>query len=189
MFQGDRMKPLEIAQQYFDAWNRRDAPGIVATFAEGGTYSDPSSGTLTGNAIGAYASQLWAAFPNLRFEIVSAAETGPGAVAAQWVMHGTNTGSFGGLPPTGRPGTLPGADFLTLSNGRVQSVQGYFDSRGVPDQLGLQIVVQPNSVGPFTFGTVVAVQSGNEAKPGAFSVTELKAATGAEAQKVGEYSR
>jgi steroid delta-isomerase-like uncharacterized protein len=183
------MDPLRIANQYFDAWNNHDASAIVATFAEGGTYSDPTSGgILTGEAIGAYAAGLWASFPDLRFEIVSAGQTGPDSVAAQWVMRGTNTGGFAGLPPTGRTVVLPGADFLTFSGGRVRSIQGYFDSREVPAQLGLQIVVQPSSVGPFTFGTAIAVQSGKATKPGAFSITELKASNEEQA-KVGEYSR
>lgn len=29
---------LAVAQQYFDAWNRRDAAGILATIAPGGTH-------------------------------------------------------------------------------------------------------------------------------------------------------
>jgi len=110
------------------------------------------------------------------------------AVAAQWVMRGKDTGGFAGLPPTGHSVTLPGSDFLILSSGKIRSVQGYFDSRAVPDQLGLQIVVQPKGVGPFTFGTAIAVQSGKHTKPAAFSITELKAAPG-EAEKIGDYSR
>ena len=31
-------------QAYFDAWNRRGPAAIVATFVEGGTYSDPAAG-------------------------------------------------------------------------------------------------------------------------------------------------
>jgi heme-degrading monooxygenase HmoA len=77
---------------------------------------------------------------------------------------------------------------LTLSSGKIRSVQGYFDSRELPDQLGLQIVVQPKSVGPFTFGTAVAVQTGKETRPGAFSITELKA-TADDRAKVEEYSK
>jgi hypothetical protein len=38
------MSALEVAQEYFNAWNRRDPAGIVATFMEGGTYNDPASG-------------------------------------------------------------------------------------------------------------------------------------------------
>ena len=35
------MKATETAELYFDAWNKRDADAIVATFATGGTYTDP----------------------------------------------------------------------------------------------------------------------------------------------------
>lgn len=42
---------MEIAQQYFDAWNRRDAAAIMAAFSEDGTYADPVSGALSGRAI------------------------------------------------------------------------------------------------------------------------------------------
>jgi hypothetical protein len=38
------MQAVQVAQCYFDAWNRRDAEAIVATFGKGGTYSDPSAG-------------------------------------------------------------------------------------------------------------------------------------------------
>ena len=38
------MDPMQVAERYFDAWNRRDATAIVASFASGGTYSDPSAG-------------------------------------------------------------------------------------------------------------------------------------------------
>ena len=96
------MNYLEVAQAYFNAWNRRDGKAIVKEFADGGTYNDPLSGKITGQAIASYAEGLWAAFPDLSFEIVSAGETSRGSVAAQWVMRGTNKGSFGGLPPTGR---------------------------------------------------------------------------------------
>jgi|SRR5271154_3579612 len=47
--------PLHVAQRYFDAWNRHDAAGIVAIFAEGGTYADPATaGPLSGESIGVY---------------------------------------------------------------------------------------------------------------------------------------
>lgn len=184
------MQALQVAQRYFDAWNRRDAAALVATFATGGTYSDPVGGQgLSGAAIATYAAGLWMAFPDLSFEIVSAADSGKGMVAAQWVMRGTNTGSFMGLPPTGRTVSLPGADFIQIEGEKIRSVQGYFDSKAVPEQLGLQIVVQPSAVGPFTFGTSVGVQSGKKNKPGAFSITVLHGRSEGEIQQIRELSR
>ena len=58
--------------------------------------------------------RLWDAFPDLTFEIISKAHTGPESVAAQWLMRGTNTGSLQGLPPTGRSVEVPGADFIEV---------------------------------------------------------------------------
>src|SRR5215813_6571695 len=103
--------PLNLAKRYFDAWNQHDASAIIATIAEAGTYADPvTPGPLTGGAIGAYAQALWDAFPDLSFDIVTITENVSGLVSAEWLMKGTNTGPFNGLPPSGTAVTLPGAD-------------------------------------------------------------------------------
>lgn len=167
------MNNLNIARQYFDAWNKRDAEAIIGLFSDNGTYQDPASGLITAQEIGAYAQRLWQAFPDLCFSVVSSAEAGPGMVAAQWLMSGTNSGSFMGLPPTGRKVSVPGADFIEITGDKIQSVTGHFDTRAVPEQLGLQVLVQPNQLGPFSFGSSVAVQSGKRIKPGAFSITTI----------------
>ena len=182
--------PLEIAQRYFDAWNRRDAAGVMATFAEGGTYADPATpGPLSGPAIGAYVEGLVAAFPDLSFDIVSVAEHGSGLVAAEWLMKGTNAGSFMGLPPTGASVALPGADFIRVEAGKIRSVQGYFDGGAVPRALGLDVIVQPKAIGPFGFGISTRVSSSSKATPGAFSITCLEIRTAEEQQQVREASR
>lgn len=184
------MRPLEIAQTYFDAWNQRDGAAIAATFAPGGTYQDPASqGPLQGEAIAAYAAGLFAAFPDLSFEIVSASASPEGLVSAEWVMRGTNSAPFMGLPPTGKSLELPGADFIRVDGGKIVSVQGYFDGGELPRQLGLQVVVQPHAIGPFRFGTATHASSGKTVKPGAFSITVLHVRSEEETGKVREYSR
>ena len=65
------------------------------------------------------------------------AQNDSGLVAAEWLMRGTNTGSFNGLPPTGIAITLPGADFVRVEEDKFRSVQGYFDSILLPRTLGL----------------------------------------------------
>jgi steroid delta-isomerase-like uncharacterized protein len=183
-------KPVEIAQQYFKAWNQHDAAAIVATFAKSGTYADPATpGLLSGPAIGAYAQAIWEAFPDLSFEIGSVVENGSDLVCAEWLMKGTNTGSFNGLPPTGAAATLPGADFIRVEDGKIRSVQGYFDSGVLPRALGLDVIVQPKTIGPFGFGTSVRASSGKTATPAAFSITCLEARTPEERNAVSESSR
>jgi steroid delta-isomerase-like uncharacterized protein len=164
---------LGIARGYIDAWNTHDPAAIVKLFAEGGTYCDPVTGVISGDAIGAYAKGLSASFPDLAFEIVSAAEAGPGKVVAEWIMKGTNAGAFMGLPATRRKISLPGVDVMEMEHGRIKSVRGYFDTRVIPEQLGLQVVIQPHTAGPFSFGISTAVQSGKKMKPGAFCITSI----------------
>ncbi|MBZ5635185.1 MAG: ester cyclase [Acidobacteriia bacterium] len=184
------MNPLEIAQQYFDAWNRRDAAAVLATFAADGTYCDPASGGRLGSeALAGYMRGLWAAFPDLSFEIASAGAAGPDLVAAQWIMRGTNTGSMMGLPPTGKSVTVSGADFIRVNGGKIQTVDGYFDSRAVPDQLGLQVLVQPKEIGPFSFGNAARCWGGKNVKPGAFSITVLEGRSPEETQAVERQSQ
>ncbi len=81
-------------------------------------------------------------------------------------MKGTNHGSKMGLPPTGKPLAVPGADFFRMKVGLIQSVTGYFDSRAVPTQLGLDVIVQPNQIGPFKFGISSMVQTARRRSPG-----------------------
>lgn len=184
------MKPIDVVHAYTDAWNRRDAQALMDTFAHGGTYSDPTAGQgLTGEAIAAYAQKLWGAFPDLSFNAVSVAETADGRVATEWLMRGTNYGSMNGLPPTNLPVELPGADFIQVENGKIRSVQGYFDSGAVPRQLGLQVIVQPTAIGPFQFGTSNGVSMGRPVAPGAFSITWLEANSEEQAQQVKELGR
>ena len=167
------MTRLDIARQYIDAWNAHDADAIVRTFANDGTYCDPTTAELSGDEIGANAKRLWSAFSDLAFEIASVAEAGVGRVVAEWIMKGTNTGAFQGLPATGRPISLPGVDVIEIGSDGINRVTGYFDTRAIPDQLGLQVLIQPFKVGPFAFGNSIGVQSGKKTKPGAFGITTI----------------
>ena len=184
------MDAMQVAQRYFEAWNRRDASAVLATFAPDDTYSDPAGGErLSAGALAQYVNALWAAFPDLAFEIVSSGRIADDVIAAQWIMRGTNRGPFRGLPPTGRAVEVPGADFIRVDGDAIRHVQGYFDSRAVPEQLGLQVIVQPATAGPFEFGTSVAVSSGRTTRPGAFSITALRVRSEDEANAVRETSR
>jgi len=85
------------------------AGGIVDSIQPGGSYEDPlTGGSLSGPAIAQYAGGLFKAFPDLSFELISAAATGPDSVAAQWVMRGTNTGPLQGALPPARSSRLLG---------------------------------------------------------------------------------
>jgi steroid delta-isomerase-like uncharacterized protein len=184
------MDPIAIAQRYFDGWNRRDPAAVLDTMAPNGTYADPGTGgPISGDAFTGYMKGLFSAFPDVSFEIASVGLAAPDLVAAQWVMRGTNTGSMSGLPPTGKSVELRGADFIRVTDTKVRSVDGYFDSGEVPKQLGLQVIVQPTSIAPFSFGVSTRAWAGSMAKPGAFSITALKSRSPEDANGVREQSR
>jgi heme-degrading monooxygenase HmoA len=106
-------------------------------------------------------------------------------------MRGTNSGPFNGLPPTGREIALPGADFITFADDGwgIASVTGYFDSARVPRDLGLDVIVQPTTIGPWTFGVASRASAGREAPAGAISLTFLEARSAEEVEEVRTRSR
>jgi steroid delta-isomerase-like uncharacterized protein len=175
------MSSPTLAQRYIDAWNDHDAASLIDCFAADGSYSDPAAGeNITPTALGAHAASLWAAFPDLQFEIVSVDAGGAQGVATQWIMRGTHLGPFHGHAPTGQPIALPGADFIRMGAEGIRSVRSYFDSGAMLRQLGLLTSTQPESIGPFSFGVSTRVQSGRKRQPGAFTVTRLRARNGAD---------
>ena len=68
------MNAVEVVQNNFNNWNRHDAEAIVAAFAEGGTYSNPTP--FTGEAIGDFAKTVWTIFPDFSLDLISIGETG-----------------------------------------------------------------------------------------------------------------
>lgn len=122
---------------YFDAWTRHDAAGVAACFAPGGTFENPGSGgPQSGPALAAYVQALFDVFPDVRFEVLGASVSGD-VVSVQWLMRGTNTGPLLGLPATGLPVAVPGADFIVVEGDGLRSVRGYYDQSAVFEQLGL----------------------------------------------------
>jgi steroid delta-isomerase-like uncharacterized protein len=184
------MDPIAVAQSYFDGWNRRDPAAVLTTMASNGTYTDPTTGgPLSGAAFAGYMKGLFTAFPDVSFEIASVGLAAPDLVAAQWIMRGTNTGSLYGLPPTGKTVDIKGADFIRVAGDRIRSVDGYFDSSDAPKQLGLQVIVQPKSIGPFQFGIATRVSTNSSTKPGAFSITAIAPRDAEDENRIREFSR
>lgn len=168
------MDPIAVAQSYFDGWNRHDPAAVLTTMASNGTYTDPTTGgPLSGDAFADYMKRLFSSFPDVTFEVASVGLAAPDLVAAQWIMRGTNTGSMMGLPPTGNRIDVKGADFIRVAGDKIRSVDGYFDSGDVPKQIGLQVIVQPKSVGPYQLGVSARVSTNSDTRPGAISITAI----------------
>lgn len=162
-----------VVTDYVAAWNDHDSEAIVETFAENGTYTDPTVPEVSGDAIGEYARGVWQAFPDLSFDVEQLTPTDEGTVLLQLVMRGTHDGPLEDLPPTGETIALPATDIIEVADNGITSVRGYFDTRTMMEQLGLRVDVHPYQRGPLTFGTSFRLDLGNTAKPGAFSLTSI----------------
>jgi steroid delta-isomerase-like uncharacterized protein len=177
-------------ERYFNAWNARDAEGVAAAFAPGGTYTDPTvtGPPLSGAALAEHVGALVAGFPDLRFEILSAQRVhggrSGGTVVVRWLMRGTNTGPLRGWSPSGCSVALRGAAFITVADSKIGSVDSYFDRQTLAEQLGLQVIVQPDTDGPWQFGHAYRATAGNTKAPGAVSLTWIDVRSDEEAGQV-----
>lgn len=181
---------VSLCQRYFDAWRQRDAAAVLATLAPDGHYEDPTTGgPVRGEAFAAVMQGLWAAFPDLYFELGTLHQVADDTVHAEWIMKGSNLGPFRGLPPTQRPVSVPGIDLIRTGPDGIRQVRGYFDPGLVPRQLGLNVVVQPREIGPFQFGTSVVVRRPQAVMPAVLAFTELIARDEPSVQAVRDQSR
>ena len=57
-------------------------------------------------------------------------------VVVRWSVHGTHTGDFQGIPPTGKHGMASGIDIVRIEGGQIVEDWGVFDSLGLLQQLG-----------------------------------------------------
>jgi steroid delta-isomerase-like uncharacterized protein len=129
------MASIDVAQAFYDAFNRHDLDAIAGVFAEGGTMTDGAVGTISGNAITDYARAFFEGFPDISWELTTLRPIDEGLVAAEWICRGTNTGPLMGSAPTGRSIAVPGAEFIEVAGDRVRAVRAYWDQKVLADQL------------------------------------------------------
>lgn len=132
------MELPQIVSTYIDSFTRHDLDAWLATFAPDGTYSDPGTAQpLAGQAITDHFAGFFAGFPDATFETVSVHAITADLAVWRWVLRGTNTGSYRGLPVTSRSVILPGCEFIEVRDAKIHWVEGYFDRLSLLQQLGM----------------------------------------------------
>jgi predicted ester cyclase len=84
----------------------------------------------------AFAVAFYAAFPDAVHHIETVFATDH-QVAVRFVIRGTHTGSFFGVPPTGRAIVSAANVILDVADGRVSRLRGIFDEAGLLRQIGV----------------------------------------------------
>lgn len=85
------------------------------------------------------------AFPDLHFTIEDQIAEGD-RVVTRWTARGTHTGTFNGIPPTGKTGIVSGIDIDRIANGKVVECWPNADELGLLQQLG--VIPAPERVAP-----------------------------------------
>src|SRR6266536_1298170 len=81
------------------------------------------------------------AFPDFMFKIEDLIAEGD-KVVARWSWHGTNQGSFMGMPATGKPVTITGCSTFRIADGKVTEQWNSQDDLGMLQQMG--VIPMPN---------------------------------------------
>lgn len=76
------------------------------------------------------------AFPDLHVTIDDMIAEGD-QIAIRFTSHGTQRGSFGGMPPTGRQVTIPSYLIARIADGKIVEQWGLDDQLGMLRQLGV----------------------------------------------------
>jgi steroid delta-isomerase-like uncharacterized protein len=122
-------------QQYVAA---RDVSGFSALYAEDAVVESPTAGgTVRGRAKIEEVTRAWlAGFPDVAMPLDQLLIDGD-RVARIVEAHGTDTGGFLGLPPTGKPFRLPIVLLNSVRDGLIVYERRVYDFTGMLVQIGV----------------------------------------------------
>jgi len=127
-----------VAREYFEAVAAQDIEAMVAPWQPGAP--DVIHGVVEMRVpedLRSWFGNLFAAFPDFRFEILEIVASGEKA-AVRWHATGTFDGSarFEGLDPNGASVDLEGCDVLTVRDGKIVRNDAYMNGAEMARQLG-----------------------------------------------------
>ena len=130
---------LRIVEEHLRCENAHDLAGILATFGKDAEYEDTPWGEhhLGRDAVEQYYRDILTALPDLRIDVQDRIVTDD-AVVLEVSISGTQTGTWRGLPATGRPVRFPLCGIYRFTaDGMLASERIYYDRAGVLRQVGL----------------------------------------------------
>lgn len=128
----------QVARAYFEAVAARDLDAMTSYYEPGGTGEIHGLVELVApHSYRAWFANLFAAFPDFRFEILDVVAEGEKA-AVRWRATGTFNGEtrFEGMAPTGAKVDITGCDLLTIRGGKIQRNDAYMNGSQMAQQLG-----------------------------------------------------
>jgi predicted ester cyclase len=128
----------QVAQAYFERVAARDPDGMMELWTPGGQgHIDGVVELVAPDSYGAWFRNLFAAFPDWQFEVLSITAQDDRA-AVRWGATGTfnGTASFEGMLPTGAQLDVTGIDLLRVEDGKLVELWAYMNQMEMARQLG-----------------------------------------------------
>jgi len=123
-----------------EVWNKGNLDVMKEIFAADYVRHDLRPGTPPPGPEGQkkIAADFRAAFPDLNTTVDLIVAEGD-MVVVRWTTEGTNTGPWGGIPPTGKHARFSGVNIFRMRDGKVIEIWNHRDDLGLMQQLGAPI--------------------------------------------------
>jgi steroid delta-isomerase-like uncharacterized protein len=127
-----------IAQRWLESLNRKEldvADELLA--ADFVSYMPGLPTPIRGaQAFKQFTSILWSALPDFHHTVEEVTAEGD-KVEIRWNAHATHTGTFMGIPPTGKQVTVTGTNTYRIASGKIVEQRSDYDQWGLMQQLGV----------------------------------------------------
>jgi predicted ester cyclase len=129
---------VAVSKRYFDADRRRDLHAAIECWAPGGIdHLAPVGELRVPDEWRAYFSELFAAIPDWKYEVLNLFEQGD-QVAVHWRASGHFSGKpYEGIRANGAAILAEGADLIKVENGLIKRLDSYWDESATARQIGL----------------------------------------------------
>src|ERR1700674_2219076 len=129
-----------VVEHAFEAMTAQDIDRLVALVTPDCDWVDAGTRIQGPDQLRAYMQAFYTAFPDFGLAIQHSVESGD-TVAAETRFTGTHTGPLrlpsGEVPPTGKPISLEGCDYIEVVGGKIKSWHSYANMAAFMAQLGL----------------------------------------------------
>ena len=130
---------MAVVRNYLEAgWKKHDLAGLDRFIAADHVTHGPMTDQLPAGIEGdrAFIGAMVTAFPDVHYTIDKQETVGD--LVRTWITyHGTNTGSFMGLPPTGKHATVKVFTSDRVVNGKIVESWAEWDDKDMMRQLGM----------------------------------------------------
>jgi steroid delta-isomerase-like uncharacterized protein len=123
------MTALELTQQYYDCFNRRDWNGMMALLSPDIRHEPNQGEARVGlEKFAEFLRHMERCYAERLTDLVFYTEPGGTRVACEFVVNGTYLQTDDGLPEaTGQTYVLPAASFLTVTDGQISRVATFYN--------------------------------------------------------------